>query len=112
MLASCSSGSYILTGTQKEAKSPENVVLYTSAPSEYEVIGIVKATGTAGWTEQDEMDYAVARLKKLAAKLGANGVLLASGDVETTTTIHRVGDSVQSSDSQTIVGQAIFVAGE
>lgn len=76
MVIGCASGSVVLTGTKRPPVSPTEVKLYTKAPAEYEVIGIVKASSEMGMTEQGSMDYAVEELKKQAASVGANGVLL------------------------------------
>ena len=77
-LFSCASGTALVTGTQRPAIAAEEVAIYTEAPKDYEVIGIVTASSDSGFTEQGDMNYAVAELKKQAAKIGANGVLLES----------------------------------
>ena len=38
-VASCASGTALVTGTQREATNPETVVIYTEPPANYEVIG-------------------------------------------------------------------------
>ena len=75
-LAACATGSSIVVGDVREPLTPDQVQLYLQAPTNYEVIGIVDASSDAGWTEQGAVDYAVEELKKQAARLGANGVLL------------------------------------
>ncbi len=75
-LTGCASGSSIVTGTKRPPIDPGKVKLYLQPPSNHEVIGIVNASSDAGWTEQGSIDYAVQELKKQAAKLGANGVLI------------------------------------
>ena len=67
-------------------------------PSGYETIGLVSATSGAGMTHQGSVDYATAELKKQAAKLGANGVLLRS-----------FGEKNENRGGQTVQGKAIFV---
>ena len=76
LLSSCASGSYILTGQKRDPINPSLVKLYTAQPKQYEVIGIVNSSSDSGWTQQGDMDLAVSELKKQAAKLGANGILL------------------------------------
>jgi len=49
-------------------------------------------------TQQGSVDYATAELKKQAAKLGANGVLLRS-----------FGEKNENRGGQTVQGKAIFV---
>ena len=76
LFISCATGTALVTGIQREATNPESVVVYTEPPAKYEVIGIVTASSDAGWTEQGDLNYAMAELKKQAAKIGANDVIL------------------------------------
>jgi hypothetical protein len=99
-LAACASGSAIVTGTKRTPIDPSQVKLYTEAPAKYEVLGIVSATSGAGLTKQGSEDYAVQELKKQAAKLGANGVLL-----EATGQLAYASGTI----GQTVSGKAIFV---
>ena len=78
ILSGCASGTALVTGTQRPATNADEVVIYTEAPEKYEVIGIVTASSDSGWTEQGDLNYAVAELKKQAAKIGANGIILES----------------------------------
>ena len=113
----CASGSVVLTGTKRPPVSPTEVRLYAKAPAEYEVIGIVKASSEMGMTEQGSMDYAVEELKKQAASVGANGVLLRTvgekGGTSYGTFIPNAsggGYFVGGDDAtQAISGEAIFV---
>src|SRR5688500_2039463 len=84
-IAACASGSAIVTGNTRAPVAPEQVKIYLEPPAEFEVIGLVNASSDAGWTEQGSLDYAIKELKKQAAKLGANGVLIVSSG-ETTST--------------------------
>ncbi len=104
----CASGSAIVTGTPRAPITPEQVTIYTEPPADFEVIGLVNASSDAGWTEQGSVNYAIRELKKQAAKLGANGVLLvSSGDV--TTGAVRVGNVDVPVTGKTVQGKAIFV---
>jgi hypothetical protein len=94
----CASGSVVLTGMKRPPVSSTEVKLYTKAPADYEVIGIVKASSDAGMTEQGSMDYAIEELKKQAASVGANGVLLK--------TVGKTGGD------ESISGEAIYVGGK
>jgi hypothetical protein len=78
MLASCSTSSHVLVGTARPPISPDSVRIYTRPPPRYEEVARVDATSQASMavTGQQNMDVAIARLKREAAKLGANGVLL------------------------------------
>jgi hypothetical protein len=69
--------------------------LYSKPPAEYEVIGVVRASSQMGLTEQGSMDYAVEELKKQAAAIGANGLLITAVG----------GRSV----APAVVGEAIYV---
>ncbi len=112
LLSSCASGSYVLTGQKRDPIDPSLVILYTSPPTKYDVIGIVNSSSDMGWTEQDEMDLAVSKLKELAAKLGANGILLTATGESTSSAVGGYNNGIvytTSSTSQTITGQAIYV---
>jgi len=100
-LAACASGSAIVTGTKRPPIAVELVKLYLEPPSEFEAVGLVSASSDAGMSEQASVDYATAELKKQAAKLGANGVLLISIGDMTSTVAGGIGKTVQ--------GKAIFV---
>jgi len=112
LLSSCATGSYIITGQKRDPIDPSLVKLYTTAPENYEVIGIVNASSDSGWTQQGDMDYAVSELKKQAATLGANGILLTGTGESTSSTVGSYSNGVAysiSSTAQTIAGQAIYV---
>lgn len=86
-LGACASGSAIVTGNTRPQVAQEQVKIYLEPPTTFEVIGLVSSSSDAGWTEQGSMDYAIEELKKQAAKLGANGVLLVSSGEKTTTVV-------------------------
>lgn len=83
-LVGCATGSVILTGTARPSTDPQSVKLYLEEPEKYEVIGLVEASSSSGWTKQGSQNYAVAELKKQAAKIGANGVLLTTTGTQVT----------------------------
>jgi hypothetical protein len=114
-ITGCASGSALVTGTKRDPVPPESVKLYTENPAEFEVIAIVKASSDAGWTEQGSVDYALAELKKQAAKVGANGVLLEATGTKTSTVIGSSAPGLIYAipvDSQTLSGRAIYVVRE
>ena len=76
VLFGCATGSHIITGQVRPAIDPAGVRVYIDPPAEYETIGIVEASSDTGFTTQAKQDRAVNELKKQAAKIGANGVLL------------------------------------
>ncbi len=106
-LAACASGSAIVTGVAKDPVAPEQLKIYLEPPATFEVIGLVNASSDAGMTEQGSLDYAIAELKKQAAKLGANGVLLVSSGESTTGFVGSVAVI-----AKTVQGKAIFVTAQ
>ena len=112
ILTGCASGSSIVVGAVRDPIDPNQVKLYLEAPANYEVIGIVKASSDAGWTEQDPVNYAVEELKNQAAKLGANGVFIETTGEQTSTIIGGQGTGYLYAipvSAQTVSGKAIFV---
>lgn len=110
-IAGCAEGTTVVTGQKRPAISPQQVQLYSEEPqTSYEVIALVKAGSGNGWTDQQSVDYAIEELKKQAAAVGANGVILGQQGSQ-------VGGYVMSAniavpyDEQTISGNAIFVSG-
>ena len=111
-IAACASGSAIVTGEKRPPVPREQVKLYLDPPAEFEVIGIVSASSDAGWTEQGSVNHAIAELKKQAAKLGANGVLLmASGETTNTVVVSQRSGMAYGIPvtAKTVQGRAIFV---
>jgi hypothetical protein len=71
------SGSRIVVGNTRPAIAPESVKIYLRPPAKYEEIAIVNATSKNAFaSDQSLTDSALFRMKKDAAKLGANGILL------------------------------------
>jgi hypothetical protein len=77
LLAGCASTSKVLIGHARPAITPDQVRLYTQPPPRYQEIALLE-TQSGGFTygEQHKMDEVLGNLKKTAASLGANGVLL------------------------------------
>ncbi|MDF4362497.1 hypothetical protein P3514_35000, partial [Vibrio parahaemolyticus] len=79
-------------------------------PESYDTIALVNASSDAGLTEQDSIDYAVEELKKQAAKLGANGVLLGTTGSNNSVMLGGQGTDYQDLipiSEQTVSGQSI-----
>ena len=111
-LGACASGSAIVTGNTRAPVALDQVKLYLEPPASFEVIGLVSASSDAGWTEQGSVDYAIEELKKQAAKLGANGVLLVSSGEKTTTVVGGYNTGYVYAipvTAKTVQGRAIFV---
>ncbi len=112
ILTGCASGSAVVVGQVRVPIDPNTVKLYLEAPENHEVIGIVKASSDAGWSEQESVDYAVEELKNQAAKLGANGVFIETTGEQTSTIIGGQGTGYLYAipvSAQTVSGKAIFV---
>lgn len=111
IISSCASGTALVTGVQRPATSPESVILYTEPPVNYEVIGIVTASSDSGWTDQGSLEYALKEIKKQAAKIGANGILLENVSQSTSGGVYYYGVYFPSS-SQNLTGKAIYIPEE
>lgn len=112
LLNACASGSSIITGAVRTPLEINQVQLYLVAPEKYETIGIVKASSDVSWMGQDSQHYAVEELKKQAAKLGANGVLLVTTEKKVPVTIDtNASDAVDASPTseKSVIGKAIYV---
>ena len=75
-LAGCAS-SHVLTGTPRAPIDPGQVrIYYGPPPGQYEEIAILNASsGALTYGDQNKIDSALRKLRREAAKLGANGVL-------------------------------------
>ncbi|EGQ7759829.1 hypothetical protein M5216_004435 [Vibrio vulnificus] len=112
VLNGCASGSALVTGTQRTALDISEVKLYLEAPAQYETIGLVKASSDAGFTQQASQDYAVEELKKQAAKIGANGVILTSTGEMTSSMLMTNSDGsfyILPVSTEIVSGLAVFV---
>lgn len=76
VLFGCATGSVVITGKVRPVIDPSEVTLYIDPPSKYETIGIVEASSDVEFSSQAAQDRIINELKNLAAKIGANGVLL------------------------------------
>jgi hypothetical protein len=111
LLSGCATGSAIVTGVTRPPIAVELVKLYSEPPAKFEVIAVVKASSSSGWTEQGSVDYAIAELRKQAAKLGANGVLLETSGTKTSTVVGSASGGMFYAipvDAEVVTGRAIF----
>lgn len=78
LLAACANTSHVITGKPRPAIDPAQVTLYNVAPAKYEEIAVIDASSQMSFAfgDQNKMNAVIDRLKKEAASLGANGVLL------------------------------------
>lgn len=117
LCAGCADGTAIPTGNRYAPSQASTVRLYSDPPhAQYEVVGLVKAESSAGISDQESMEYAIEELKKQAASLGANGVLLTGNGtrvtgVDRSTTYDKRNRHTTSSDvtAQFLEGRAIVV---
>jgi hypothetical protein len=78
-LSGCASSQVAVVGQVRPAISPEQVQIYLEPPgSQYDEIANLSASsrGSFSMTAEGKMDKVIERLKREAAKLGANGILL------------------------------------
>ena len=82
LLGGCATSHHSLLGQARPAIPVEQVKVYQVAPQRYEEIARVDATSAVGFGTQGQETAAIERLRREAAKLGANGVMiLGSGTV-------------------------------
>lgn len=112
VVTGCAEGTSVVTGERRPAISPDQVQLFTSPPQRpHEVIALVRAESSSGWTDQQSVDYAVQELKNQAAAVGANGVILGQQGTQ-------LGGFVMSDnvaipyDEQTVQGTAIYISSQ
>jgi hypothetical protein len=78
VVLSCATTSHVITGKARPPIDPSQVTVYSSPPAKYQEIAVINATSRSSFSfgAQRKMDTVIERLKKEAALLGANGVLL------------------------------------
>src|SRR6267142_1031318 len=78
LLVACASTSHVITGKPRTPIDPSQVKVYSTAPPGYEEIAVIDATSRMSFAfgDQKKMNAVLERLRKEAAALGANGVLL------------------------------------
>lgn len=72
----CASTSRVMLGQTRAPTDPALVQIYSTPPPGSIEIAQLESTSAAGFGTQGQTDAAVMRLKKEAAALGANGVIL------------------------------------
>ncbi len=77
LLASgCASSSKVMLGQARAPVDPAQVQVYRTAPAGSLEIAQLEAKSAVGFGTQGQTDAAVARMKREAAALGANGIVL------------------------------------
>ena len=75
-VAGCASTSKVMLGQARPAVDPATVQVYSTPPAGAIEIAQLESSSAVGFGTQGQTDAAVARLKREAAALGANGVVL------------------------------------
>ena len=78
LVSACAGTSHVITGAPRTPIEPSQVTIYSVAPPQYEEIAVIDASSRMSFAfgDQNKMNAVMERLKKEAASLGANGVLL------------------------------------
>jgi hypothetical protein len=77
VLASCATSSHVLVGPARPAILPNDVAVLLSAPGKFEQIAELEASsGASLQSSEAKWDRAVEELKKEAASVGANAIVL------------------------------------
>ena len=108
----CASGAAIVTGNTRPPIDPSLVKIYPEVPQDCEVIGIVTASSDSGLTAQGDINYALAELKKQAAKMGANGIVIEAVGKNTSVYVSKnANNSINTIpiSEHTLSGKAIYV---
>lgn len=80
VLAGCASSSRLMLGAPRPAIAVEQVRVYQVPPKRYEEIARLDASSAIGFGTQGQSNATINRLRREAAKLGADGVLLLGVD--------------------------------
>jgi len=76
LVAGCASTSRVMLGQARAPIDPAQVQVYSTPPAGSVEIAQLESSSAVGFGAQGQTDAAVARLKRDAAALGANGVIL------------------------------------
>ena len=80
LLAGCAGTSKVMLGPARAPIDPAQVRVYTAVPPGAVEIAQLESSSAVGFGTQGQTDAAVARLKREAEALGANGVVLIGVD--------------------------------
>lgn len=78
VLASYVSASTVIVGEPRPPTNPNNVKVYMETPRHFDRIAIIRKGSGGSWafSDQSQVDEAIAKIRIEAAKVGANGILL------------------------------------
>lgn len=120
VLLGCTTSDVIMTGHSRTPVSEDAVQVYLRPPEKFESIGLITASSNSTPIRSHNKQSALTELKRKAAELGANGILLLQDDgsvASVGTVIVPAGSTVgvASSGRGTMVevkGEAIFVSAQ
>ena len=75
-MGGCASTSKVMLGQARAPMDPASVQIYSTPPAGSVEIAQLESSSAVGFGTQGQTDAAIARLKREAAALGANGVIL------------------------------------
>ncbi len=81
MMFGCTSTGSVITGKTRSPITAEEVKLYLRPPLNFESVALINATVRSSPFREKNREEAVEELKKLAASMGANGVLLNPNEI-------------------------------
>jgi len=78
LLCSYALASTIMVGEPRPPINPDRVKVYMEPPRKFDRIAIIRKGSSGSWafTDQSQVDEAIAKIRVEAAKVGANGILL------------------------------------
>ena len=107
-------GTSIVTGGEREPTSPDQIRIYREAPQEYEELAIVASSAGHDFKSSEALlKSAFVRLKKEAAEVGANAIILMEideRDAPTVTTTFGTAYASGTGGSATATGQGVAVS--
>ncbi|MDH3977204.1 MAG: hypothetical protein OEU86_01710 [Gammaproteobacteria bacterium] len=77
-ISACASSSHVMIGGKRTPIPMTEVKVYKEEPESFDVIATIDASSkhSLAFTRQQKLNTTLARLKKEAANLGANGIIL------------------------------------
>jgi hypothetical protein len=78
LLCSYALASTTMVGEPRPPINPDRVKVYMEPPRKFDRIAIIRKGSSGSWafTDQSQVDEAIAKIRVEAAKVGANGILL------------------------------------
>jgi len=78
LLSACATSSIIMLGSARTPIAPDQVRIYMQPPQHYQEIALIHSTSQFSWaiTGSQKIDKVISRMRRKAAALGANGLLL------------------------------------